>query len=148
MISLAGDKVFALSPLDLTAKLSDPAFLVQCIPDLESVAQLEAQRAVVTVRPGFAFIRGTLEVNLQVANVQPGQVVDFIVRGKGIGSSNTVAIQLAISSQDGGSQVHWTADVQELGGLLKAVPRGLIQATAQKVIEDVWRAAEARLNAA
>ena len=39
-----------------------------------------------------------------------------------------------------GSEVQWSGDLTELGGLLKMVPRGLLQAAAQKVIADVWAA--------
>jgi hypothetical protein len=35
--------------------------------------------------------------------------------------------------------------VTELGGLLKLVPHGLIQAAAQKVIADVWASIRQRL---
>jgi len=34
--------------------------------------------------------------------------------------------------------VSWTAEVTQLGGLLKMVPAGLIRGAAHKVIEDVW----------
>ena len=54
---------------------------------------------------------------------------------------------LALTPQDSGTRVHWTADVKDLGGLLKAVPRGLVQAAAQKVIADAWEAAARQLAA-
>ena len=42
--------------------------------------------------------------------------------------------------------MQWTGAVRELGGLLKAVPSGLIQAAAQKVIAEVWAGIKARLQ--
>ncbi len=36
--------------------------------------------------------------------------------------------------------------MKELGGLLKAVPSGLMQAAAQKVSADAWALAERRLG--
>jgi carbon monoxide dehydrogenase subunit G len=147
MLRFEGDKVFSQGTDDLWTKLSDARFLVQCIPGVEGVSQAEAHQAVCVLRPGFAFVRGTLEVTLLVVESIPCKSVRFSVRSRGIGSSSTVEAALTLLPQDAGTQVHWTVDVQELGGLLKAVPRGLIQASAQKVITDVWAAIEKQLTA-
>ena len=45
----------------------------------------------------------------------------------------------------GGTAVHWTGNLTEVTGLLKIVPKGLIEGSARKVIEDVWEAVSARL---
>jgi carbon monoxide dehydrogenase subunit G len=146
MLHFEGDKTFSQTADDLWAKLSDARFLVQCIPGVESVSQVEPQQAVCVIRPGFAFVRGTLEITLRVTDAEPGKAIRFQARSRGIGSSSTVEAGLTLLLQEGKTQVHWTADVTELGGLLKAVPRGLIQASAQKVIADVWAAVEQRLT--
>ena len=43
---------------------------------------------------------------------------------------------LRLSPQGSGTHLEWEADIKELGGLLKAVPKGLVLAAAQKVIAD------------
>jgi carbon monoxide dehydrogenase subunit G len=145
MVHFEGDKDFPQAPADLWAKLSDARFLVQCIPDVQSVGQAEATTATCVVRPGFAFVRGTLEVTLRVAEAVAGTSVRAVAQSKGIGSSSTVEAALAFAPQSGGTRVHWSVDVKELGGLLKAVPQGLIQAAAQRVIADVWARVDAQL---
>ena len=45
-----------------------------------------------------------------------------------------------------GTRVHWKADIQQLGGLLKAAPQGLIRAAAEKVIHDVWTHIERKMT--
>ena len=45
-----------------------------------------------------------------------------------------------------GCTIQWSADVQQLGGLLKAVPAGLIQAGAERVINDLLANVEKKLN--
>jgi carbon monoxide dehydrogenase subunit G len=146
MLHFEGDKDFPLAPADLWAKLSDARFLVQCIPGAEKVLTAEHDRAVCVLRPGFAFVRGTLEVTLQVTEAVPGQSVRLLLHSKGIGTTSDVEAALALTAQGGGTRVHWTADVKQLGGLLKAVPQGLIKASAQKVIGDVWAQVEAKLG--
>ena len=147
MVHFEGDKDFPLAPAELWGKLTDARFLVQCIPDVQVVSRSEPDWAVCTLRPGFSFVRGTLELTLRVGEAVEGTSARFLVHTKGIGSTSDVEAALAFRPQDGGTRVHWTADVKELGGLLKAVPRGLIQAAAQKVIADSWAAVEANLAA-
>src|SRR5262245_61175138 len=145
MLHFEGDKTFPQPPDDLCAKLSDARYLVECIPDVESVSQSDPSTATCVVRPGFAFVRGTLTINLSVTNALAGKTVQCVARSKGIGSTSIVEAALTFAPEDQGTRVHWTADVQELGGLLRAVPKGLIQASAQKVIADVWKAIESKL---
>jgi carbon monoxide dehydrogenase subunit G len=145
MIHFEGDKEFAQAPADLWAKVTDARFLVSCLPDVETVKQVEADRAECILRPGFSFVRGTLEINLEVKEKTPTSFARLVSRGKGIGSTSTVEVTLTLAPHDQGTRIHWTADIKELGGLLKPVPQGLIKAAAQKVIADVWRLVEAKL---
>lgn len=147
MIRFEGDRDFALPPGPLFAKLTDARFLVTCIPDVEKVTKLEADQAELTLRPGFAFVRGTLEVTLRVVDVASPTSARVLLLSKGIGSSSNVEAILNLSAHDNGTRVHWIAEVKELGGLLKLVPQGLIRGAAQKVVSDVWAAIEAKLAA-
>jgi carbon monoxide dehydrogenase subunit G len=147
MLHFEGDKDFSRAPRELWDKLSDARFLVQCIPDVESVSQSERDSLLCKLRPGFAFVRGTLELTLQVAEAVAAKSVRLALHTKGIGTTTQVETVLAFSPQDAGTRIHWTADVKELGGLLKAVPQGLIRAAAQKVIADAWKAVAAKLAA-
>ncbi len=145
MLHFEGDKDLTQPPPEVWGRLSDARFLVGCIPGTESVASAEADAAVCVIRPGFSFVRGTLEISVRVTERVEPTAVRFLVHSKGIGSSSNVEAALALAPRDGGTRVHWTADVKELGGLLKAVPQGLIKASAHKVITDVWAGIEQRL---
>jgi carbon monoxide dehydrogenase subunit G len=147
MLHYEGEKGFSLPPAELGAKLSDARFLVQCVPGVEEVLRAEPGVAEFRLHPGFSFVRGTLAVTLSVLEAKPGEAVRLRVVGKGIGSGSTVEAALALAPGNPGTHVRWTADVTELSGLLKALPRGLIQASAQKVLTDVWAAVENKLGA-
>jgi carbon monoxide dehydrogenase subunit G len=90
------------------------------------------------VRPGFAFVRGVLEVTLEIRDAIESSVVRYVQYSKGIGTSSEVETTVELSPQDQGTKIRWRAEVTKLGGLLKAVPSGLIRGAAQKVIEDLW----------
>jgi carbon monoxide dehydrogenase subunit G len=147
MLRFEGTRDFPrLAPDALWARLSDARFLVQCIPDVHEIRKSEAAEAVCTLRPGFAFIRGTLEVTLRVAEATSPSSVRLLLNSKGIGTSSEVEATLNLSAQEAGSRVQWAAEVQRLGGLLKAVPQGLIRGAAQKVVNDAWDSVARRLD--
>lgn len=133
-----GDRDFAQPPPEVFARLTDVSFLVGCIPDVETVKSVDADRAELVLRPGFAFVRGTLEVTLRIVEKAEPTSARVQLLSKGIGSSSEVEATLTAGPHDGGTRVHWTAEVKSLGGLLKMVPAGLIRGAAEKVINDAW----------
>lgn len=145
MLHFEGDKEFPQPPAELWAKLSDARFLVECVPGVETVAKAEPTEAVWILRPGLSFMRGTLEITLTITEAVADTSVRVLAHSRGIGSTSTVESVLLFTPQANGTRIHWTADLKELGGLLKAVPQGLLKASAQKVISDVWAEVEAKL---
>jgi carbon monoxide dehydrogenase subunit G len=145
MLRFEGDRDFPLPPAVLFARLCDARFLVQCIPDVEKVVDQAPERATLVLRPGFSFVRGTLDVTLSVTDVVAPSSVRVSQASKGIGSSAEVEATLSLSAHEGGTRVHWTAEITKLGGLLKMVPGGLIRGAAEKVINDSWARLTARV---
>ncbi len=147
MLHFEGDKDLPLSVNVAWSKLSDARFLVGCIPGVESVASVDEKSAACTLRPGFAFVRGTLDLTITVTSAVPDQSIHLLLQTKGIGSTSDVEADLGLTPQGNGTRLHWVADIKTLGGLLKAVPQGLLKAAAQKVISDALAAVEAKLAA-
>ncbi len=147
MIHFEGERDFPLSAEDTWHHLHDARFLVQCIPDVEKVNETSPERAVCVLRPGFSFVRGTLEVALQLVEAIPAEVVRVLLTSKGIGSSSEVEASVRLEASARGCRVHWRAEIKTLGGLLKAVPQGLIRGAAEKVIQDAWTRIETKLRA-
>jgi carbon monoxide dehydrogenase subunit G len=146
MIHFEGDKSFPLPVVDAAAKLSDAGFLAKCLPDAQ-VSDAAPERAEWKLRPKLAFLTGSLNVTMTRTAHEPGQSVAFQVFAKAMGASSTVnAVLTFAEAAGGGTAVHWTGDIVEITGLLKVVPKGLIQGSAQKVIEDVWVAVTAKLG--
>ena len=106
MIQFEGDRDFALPPAALWAKLSDARFLVTCIPDVEAVAKSEPAEAVCTIRPGFAFVRGTLELTIRVTEAVPDQSVKLLLRSMArswLGLADQVPLAVFSCEQAGAS---------------------------------------------
>jgi carbon monoxide dehydrogenase subunit G len=146
MIHFEGDKSFPLPVAEVAARLSDAGFLAGCLPDAQ-VSEATPEKAAWKLRPKLSFLTGSLNVEMTRAAHEPGKSVAFKVFAKAMGASSTVHSALTFAEAAGGTAVRWTGDVVEITGLLKVVPKGLIQGSAQKVIEDVWTAVAARLGA-
>jgi carbon monoxide dehydrogenase subunit G len=142
-----GDMTLAKSPEQAWPKLTNVQFLVQCIPNVEKISEASETHAVCVLRPGLAFVRGTLEVTIdRIAHDEANRQAEFRLVSKGIGSSSEVTARFDCMPKEGGSDVHWRADIQKLGGLLKAVPQGLIRGAAQKTIGDVLAGVAAKVD--
>lgn len=146
MIQLEGARSFPQTREELWSRLSDAQFLLDNIPDIHEVKESAPAKAVCTIRPGFAFIRGTLTVNLEIVEAISPSLVRLVLLSKGIGSSSEAEGTLNLSEIDSGSEVQWKVEVTKLGGLLRAVPKGLIRGAADKVIGDAWSSIESHLN--
>jgi len=145
MIHFEGDKTFPLPVAEVAAKLSDAGFLANCLPDAQ-VSEATPDRAVWKLRPKLSFLTGSLTVEMTTTAREAGKSVAYKVFARAMGASSTVVTELSFSeAAGGGTAVHWTGDLTEVTGLLKVVPKGLLQGAAQKVIDDVWAAVAARL---
>lgn len=145
MHTFQGDQDLPHPPSMVWQKLRDPAFLWQCIPDAVPTGQLEKDQAAFSVQPNLGFVRGRLEVVLQLKQSQEPTSLCWHMSSKGISTTSEIDITLNVAAQENGSRVHWQADITHLGGLLRMVPGGLIRGAAQKVIEDLWKAVAAKL---
>jgi carbon monoxide dehydrogenase subunit G len=146
MIHFEGEKTFSLPISEVAAKLSDAGFLAQCLPDAV-ITDATPDKAVWKIRPKLAFLTGSLNVEMTSTAREAGKLASFKVFAKALGASSTVNATLNFKEIEGGTAVHWTGDLVEVTGLLKVVPKGLLQGSAQKVIEDVWTAVTAKLTA-
>ena len=145
MLHFEGDRDFSQSPSELWPKLADIQFLAGCVPDSESVTLPESGTAQIVLRPGLSFVRGTLELTMKLTDLVENTSARLFLTTKGIGTTSTVEASYSLKAIEHGTQINWTADVTQLGGLLKAVPQGLLKAAAQKVITDAWKGLETKL---
>ena len=145
MIRFEGDRSFPLPPDEVAAKLGDAAFLVSCLRNVDEIVEISPDKAVWKLRTGFSFLSTTLEITLTVTGRSP-QSATYEALSRGVGATSFVRAVLTFHPAGGSTRVHYTADVAERTGFLKIVSAGLIQAAAKTVIDDTWKAIEAKLQ--
>ena len=144
MIPFDGIETFPLPPAEVFAKLGDAGFLAGCLPDTE-VVRATPDEAVWKSRPKLAFLSGVIDTTAKVTERRGTELIRYALTTKAVGSGSTVEASLTLEPVDGGTRVRWTGAITGFSGLLKLAPKGLIQATATKVIADVWLAVRAKL---
>ncbi len=145
MIPFAGEQSFPHPVGVVASKLSDAGWLVGTLPDVQ-VTAAGPERASWKMKPKLSFAPGLLDSTLERTSQEPGAAVGFRVATKAIGASSTVHIRLTFRAADSGTVVPWAGELTEVTGLLKMIPKGLLQSTAEKVIAEVWAAVSARLS--
>jgi len=146
MLQFKGEKKLGQDPQTCWTKLTDLQFFRQCISNIESASQPGPDQVQFKLRPGVSFVRGTLEVTVKVERTEIGKSARYIIKSRSIGISSDAEAILSVEPGPGGTHLQWTVVIKTLGGLLKAVPQGLIKASAQKVITDIWSAVEQNLR--
>jgi carbon monoxide dehydrogenase subunit G len=152
MLQFEGERTLHQDSQTCWTKLSDPRFLSECIPNAELAASVgqsgpeSPSQAQFRVRPGVSFVRGTLDVTIKVEKGEPGKSARYSIHSRAIGSSSDAEALLELEPVAGSTHLRWKVEIKTLGGLLKAVPQGLIKASAQKVVADIWSAVEKKLT--
>jgi carbon monoxide dehydrogenase subunit G len=146
MSHFEGARSFPLPPSEVFARLGDAAFLVGCLKNVDEVVETGKDKAVWKLRPGFSFMRGTLEITMDIVERTPDTSVKVKLFSRGIGATSTVQAVLTFQPTGGGTAVHWLADLTETTGLLKLVPKSLISSAAGKVIEETWAEVDKKLR--
>jgi carbon monoxide dehydrogenase subunit G len=140
MIRFEGDRQLPLAPADAWQKLRDCRFLIQCVlGGTVSGAESTEDQAQCRVRPNLPFVQGTMEVTLRVVEATEPKVLRIMVSGQGSNATSEVETRLELAEKQGGTHVHWSADVRKLGGMLQAAPATQVQAAAQKVVDETWK---------
>ncbi len=147
MTKFEGDRSFPLPPDLVAARLGDAAFLLSCLQNVDQVIEAGPDKAIWKLRTGFSFLSTTLEIALTVTERSAGRA-GYEAFSRGVGASSRVVAVLTFQPGGAGTVVHYTAELVERTGFLKVISGGLIQAAAQSVIDDTWKAIEAKLSAA
>jgi 2-furoyl-CoA dehydrogenase large subunit len=142
-----GEERFDVSPERLFAALTDLDVLAKSIPDVVSTQPEGIDRLRAVVRPGFSFLRGKLDLDIELRERDPPHRATLAIASRGIGVKMAVESHLEIAPADGGSRLAWRARLTELSGLVAALSPGLIQSAAEAVIRRGWEQVRAQLAA-
>lgn len=142
-----GDTILPFPPQAVRDALVGLEGVARNMGDVTSVERVDSRTLKLVVRPGFSFIRGTLRVTMTIDEVEPGRTLVQTAKSEGIGLSMTIESAITLEPAGTGTKASWEARVVERKGLVSAIGASLIQAAANKVLEDGWNAVRKTLAA-
>lgn len=134
-----GEERFSAEPARLYAVLTDPDALAATIPGLVSAERSDEQTLQCVVRPGFAFLRGTLKLSIALADLNAPESAAMHVTVQGIGVLMRISSRSRIVPEAGGSRLFWEGRIDEMSGLIATVSPGLVRAAAEATIRHGWQ---------
>jgi len=137
-IEFSGEELFQASADRVYALLTDLDAMSQTIPDLVSSERAGDRMLKCVVRPGFSFLRGTMKLQIELADLAPPDRAVMQVAAQGIGVSMRIISQLQVAPEGSGARLTWSAQVDQLKGLVAALSPSLIKAAADQVIRHAW----------
>jgi carbon monoxide dehydrogenase subunit G len=138
-LQFGGEEHFRVAPERLFQAVTDLDALAGTIPDIQSAERIDETTLKAVVRPGFSFLRGTLQTTIKLIQSDPPRSALLQIASQGIGAHITVESRLTIEPDADGSRLTWTATVTQLRGLVATVSRPLISAAATQVIAQGWQ---------
>lgn len=149
-LKFGGQQDFSASPAALLAAVTEFDSIVRIVPDVESSKTLDDDRLQCVVRPGLSFLRGRLTLTFSRESVaaltSPPTSASIRIDAQGIGIAIGISTSLEIQPQGDGSRLVWNATIDRLKGLVATVGTSLIQAAAEKVIEQCWQRLRSELG--
>jgi carbon monoxide dehydrogenase subunit G len=119
-------------------EITDLKVTAKTLPGLEKVESLEPKRLQCRVRPKFSFLTGSMQMIFDLLETDRPTSARMRVVGKGIGASLAIETSVYLTAEGTGTRLDWSSEVVEMGGLVKALSRTLIEGAAKKVVADSW----------
>ncbi len=119
-------------------EITDLKVTAKTLPGLEKVERLDSKHLECRVRPKFSFLTGSMHMTFDMLETDRPTSARMRVVGKGIGASLTIETAVHLTTEGTGTRLDWSSEVVEMGGLVKALSRTLIEGAARKVVADSW----------
>ncbi len=134
-------------PLDRAfASLTNPEFMVSCIPDLQSHSILDSQHFQARVKVGIGLVRGTVDMKFALADIKAPDHAKLIGDGSGAGSKMHIESVFDLGHSETGTIMTWSAD-SDLGGLMAGIGGPVLKGQSEKQVNEIFANIKSRLEA-
>ena len=144
-IKLGGEFEVKRNAEEVYGFLTDPQKFAPLLPDFQSVSVQDATHFNVQVKVGISYIKGTADVNLQLAEAERPKRAQYKGEGKVAGGNVAVVAGFNLSPVDGGTKVAWQGEAQVFGRLT-SVAGGLLEPLGKKNVQKLIDALQAALT--
>lgn len=120
-----------------------------CIPDLESLQILNTTSFKGKIKPRFSFVKGKLNIECNILIVEERHRFKLDIKGSSIGATFVLTIDVSINNSvaEETTKMHLKVTAETFG-LLKAIPRSLVQQVVEETEKSMLVCINERVKAA
>ena len=144
-IKLGGEFEVKRNPEEVYDFLTDPKRFAPLLPDFQNVTVQDEKHFNIQVKVGISYIKGTADMNLQLAEAERPTRAQYKGEGKVAGGNVTVTAGFTLSLEDGGTKVAWQGEAQVFGRLT-SVAGGLLEPLGKKNVQKLIDALQAAMK--
>ena len=145
---VSGDRTFAAPRSAVWRVLNDPESMAKTMPGVESfdVNDPTHWTANVKIPLGLGGLR--MKVDMQKLEEREPEFAKLEIKGQGVGAMLRMETQFELSDgPDGGTAMHWTADVR-IAGPVGSMGQRVLQPIVNQQVQQVLTALDREVNAA
>jgi uncharacterized protein len=137
-LKFAGSPVITATRQEVWTRLTDPDFVAQSGPGVESVEALDPTHFKVISGLGVGSVKVRFGLDVELFDIVEGERLRMRARGKAPGSAVDVVSNLELQDAGPGrTRLKWSA-TSELSGTVASVGARLLEGTARKLTEEFW----------
>jgi len=126
--------------------ISNPKEIANCFPGLVEFKPIDGRSFTVTVRVSMSIIKGDFKLTFSLLDQTPPTHSEFEATGRGAGISIQMKTSIDLSEpQTHTTELSWKSNV-EIGGLLGELSPGLIQSSAEKIMNGFFDSVRSKVE--
>jgi carbon monoxide dehydrogenase subunit G len=137
-LEFAGSPVITATRQKVWTRLTDPSFVAESAPGVESVEALDPTHFKVISGVGVGSVKVRFRLEVELFDIIEGQRLKMRARGMAPGSAVDVVSGLELQDVGPGlTRLTWSA-ISELSGTVASIGARLLEWTARKFTEEFW----------
>lgn len=145
MLIFRGEEEIAAKRDRVWLSITNTETLGKLIPNLEKILAIDERGLKCKIRPGFSFVRGTMDLQIRLENLQASDSAKMIIDATGVGTRIEVHSTIQLQDRGESTLLVWTAEVIP-HGLLSHVSEGLLRGAANQLIRELFERARKTLE--
>jgi uncharacterized protein len=146
-VNVEGDRSFA-APRDVVWRvLNDPASMAKTMPGVESFDIQDDKRWTANVKIPLGLGGLKMKVNMEKTEEQPPDYAVMAIKGQGVGAMMNMQTRFDLADEDGGTKMHWAADVK-IAGPVGSMGQRVLQPIVNQQVQHVLGALDTQVQEA
>ncbi len=142
---LEGKFTIQALPDNVFTSLSNPDFMVTCIPDLQSHEIIDQDHFIAKVKVGIGLVRGSVEMKFSLSDKIPPKHAKLVGDGTGAGSRMHLESLFDLSPEDNGTAISWSADA-DMSGLMAGIGGPVLKSQSEKQVNEIFTNIKSKLE--